>query len=73
MSSLRHIGCFDANTGLLSIGGESAFTGSLLDFALDFGSHSSGNLVPHAVEMGRTPAKHFRNEFCSSIFSVQYG
>ena len=61
MTFLRHIGCFDANAGLLSVGGEPALTDSLLDFALDFGSHASGSLVPHAVEMGKTPAIRFRN------------
>lgn len=51
MMFLSHISNFDANTGLLNIGGEPAFIDALLDLALDFSAHSLGSLFCRAFEM----------------------
>lgn len=58
MIVLRHLSCFDANTGLLDIGSEPVFTDSTLDY---HGSHSSGRLIPYAVEIRRIPVTHSQN------------
>lgn len=46
------------------------FTDVLLDFALDFGSHSCGSLVPHAVEMGRALQQYISEITFVQVYSL---